>query len=153
MNACDPDSNIDALHNFVKKNTGLDLTMSRSKLCKAYSDIKNQRWVLPPMMMSPDRTWLIDKRSPLDAKEYQTILRQSTKVAWIKRLANKVGAMYPEKASKQVMIDAIYARLKRMNILEPIQIAAARKRGAASAKTTANANSVLNVVSNGTTRT
>ena len=71
MNVCDPDADLTTLQKFVTNKTGVDLKLTRPQLCKAYTDIKNEQWVLPPMMLSKDRTWLVDKKSPLNAVEYQ----------------------------------------------------------------------------------
>ena len=142
MNVCDPDADLTTLQKFVTNKTGVDLKLTRPQLCKAYTDIKNEQWVLPPMMLSKDRTWLVDKKSPLSAAEYQLLLKTSTKANKVKSLAKRIGAAIPEgRVSKQTMIESIYAKLKSMDILEPIQLAVTRKRVA---KIVKNANSVLN---------
>ena len=142
MNVCDPDADLTTLQKFVTNKTGVDLKLTRPQLCKAYTDIKNEQWVLPPMMLSKDRTWLVDKKSPLNAVEYQLLLKTSTKASKVKSLAKRIGAAIPEgRVSKQAMIESIYAKLKSMDILEPIQLAVTRKRAT---KIVKNANSVLN---------
>ena len=143
MNVCDPDADLTTLQKFVTNKTGVDLKLTRPQLCKAYTDIKNEQWVLPPMMLSKDRTWLVDKKSPLSAAEYQLLLKTSTKASKVKSLAKRIGAAIPEgRVSKQTMTESIYAKLKSMDILEPIQLAVTRKRAAKIVKN--DANSVLN---------
>ena len=128
MNACDPNANLGQLRNFVKQNTGVTVALNKSQLCKVYRDAQDEKWVLPPMVLNSDRTWLLDRKSPLNAKEYERLLDSKSTKSQITSLAKKVGASIPDKATKAEVIDSIYSKLKGLDILEPIQIAKVRRR-------------------------
>jgi hypothetical protein len=138
MNACDPNANLGQLRNFVKQNTGVTVALNKSQLCKVYRDAQDEKWVLPPMVLNSDRTWLLDRKSPLNAKEYERLLDSKSTKSQITSLAKKVGASIPDKATKAEVIDSIYSKLKGLDILEPIQIAKVRRRVVAPTKGASN---------------
>jgi hypothetical protein len=138
MNACDPNADLGQLRNFVKQNTGITVALNKSQLCKVYRDVQDEKWVLPPMVLNSDRTWLLDRKSPLNAKEYERLLDSKSTKSQITSLAKKVGASIAEKATKAEVIDSIYSKLKSLDILEPIQIAKVRRRVVAPTKGASN---------------
>jgi hypothetical protein len=138
MNACDPNADLGQLRNFVKQNTGITVALNKSQLCKVYRDVQDEKWVLPPMVLNSDRTWLLDRKSPLNAKEYERLLDSKSTKSQIMSLAKKVGASIAEKATKAEVIDSIYSKLKSLDILEPIQIAKVRRQVVAPTKGASN---------------
>ena len=138
MNACDPNADLGQLRNFVKQNTGITVALNKAQLCKVYRDVQEEKFVLPPMVLNSDRTWLLDRKSPLDAKEYERLLDSKTTKSQIESLAKKIGASIPDKATKAEVTNAIYSKLKQLDILEPIQIAKTRRRVVAPTKGASN---------------
>jgi hypothetical protein len=138
MNACDPNADLGQLRNFVKQNTGITVALNKAQLCKVYRDVQDEKWVLPPMVLNSDRTWLLDRKSPLDAKEYERLLDSKTTKSQVTSLAKKIGAPIPDKATKAEVIGSIYSKLKELDILEPIQIAKVRRRVVAPTKGVSN---------------
>src|SRR6056300_1072915 len=138
MNACDPNADLGQLRNFVKQNTGITVALNKAQLCKVYRDVQEEKFVLPPMVLNSDRTWLLDRKSPLDAKEYERLLDSKTTKSQIESLAKKIGAPIPDKATKAEVTNAIYSKLKQLDILEPIQIAKTRRRVVAPTKGASN---------------
>jgi methanogenic corrinoid protein MtbC1 len=138
MNACDPNADLGQLRNFVKQNTGITVALNKSQLCKVYRDVQDEKWVLPPMVLNSDRTWLLDRKSPLNAREYERLLDSKSTKSQIMSLAKKVGASIAEKATKAEVIDSIYSKLKSLDILEPIQIAKVRRQVVAPTKGASN---------------
>jgi len=114
------------------------VALNKAQLCKVYRDVQEEKFVLPPMVLNSDRTWLLDRKSPLDAKEYERLLDSKTTKSQIESLAKKIGASIPDKATKAEVTNAIYSKLKQLDILEPIQIAKTRRRVVAPTKGASN---------------
>jgi hypothetical protein len=68
LDACDPDADIENLRQLIKLNTGVNIKLTKSQICQAYDEIQGGKLPLPPLVMSSDRTYLVDKKSPLKAK-------------------------------------------------------------------------------------
>ncbi len=61
---------------------------------------------LPPLIMSPNKTYLIDKKSPLKSSDYDILFDSSSKRKDIKNVARKVGIIHVEQMTKKQMIDS-----------------------------------------------
>ena len=127
MDACDPDADIKNLREIIKQNTGLNVSLSRKEICQIYKDIQDNKLPLPPLVITSDRTYLLDKKSPLKAKDYEIVFNSSSKVSDIKRILRKVGALIPTKPTKEHMLTSIENKLKSMGVREPIKLASKRK--------------------------
>ena len=114
--ACDQDANIDDLRAFIKMNTGQDVTLTKKQVCQVYDEIKAGKLPLPPLIMSSNKTYLIDKKSPLKPNDYEILFDSSSKRSDIKRVARKVGLKQLEQMTKSQMIDSIGKRLRYMKI-------------------------------------
>jgi len=91
MDACDPDINIQNLKTLIKQNIGTDLKLTRSQICDVYSTIQDGKLPLPPLIMSSDRSFLMDRKSPISRSDFEKLFSPTTKVASIRRIAKKVG--------------------------------------------------------------
>ncbi len=74
MNACDPDADIQNLRKLIKLNTGIDIKLTKKEICEAYQDIQDDKLPLPPMVMNSTRTYLVDKKSPLEPQTTNELL-------------------------------------------------------------------------------
>ena len=119
---CDPDADLDVLKKLIKMNTGQDIKLTKEQTCQVYDDIRAGRLPFPPLIMSTDKTYLIDKKSPLKVREYDILFASSSTRNDIKRVARKVGLNQIEQMTKGQMIDSIGKRLRYMNVYEPIKI-------------------------------
>ena len=74
--------------------------------------------------MSSDRTFLLDRKSPLSRIDFDKLFNSTTKVSSIRRIAKKVGVSRhaDTKLTKQELIGIIGRRLHSMNILEPVKL-------------------------------
>ena len=148
MNACDPDADIQNLRKLIKLNTGIDIKLTRKEICEAYQDIQDDKLPLPPMVMNSSRTYLVDKKSPLNPKDYELLFDSSTKRVDLKRIARKVGLKNIDQMTKMQITDAIGRRLRYMKVHEPVRFA--RRKRASVTKNTAvngyntNINSAMN---------
>ena len=124
MDACDPGVDLNNLRTLVKQNTGNELRLSRKEVCDVYASIQGGKLPLPPLILSKDGSYMIDRKSPLSQKEYKKLFSASTKVSSIRHIANKVGvARYADKKlTKAQLIDIIGRRLHSMNVHEPIKL-------------------------------
>jgi len=124
MDACDPGVDLANLRTLVKQNTGNELRLTRKEVCDVYASIQGGKLPLPPLILSKDGSYMIDRKSPLSQKEYKKLFSASTKVSSIRRIANKVGvARYADKKlTKAQLIDIIGRRLHSMNVHEPIKL-------------------------------
>ena len=91
IEVCDPDADLEVLQKLIKMNTGQDIKLTKKQTCQVYDDIKAGKLPLPPLIMSSNKTYLIDKKSPLNTADYETLFDSSSKRVDIKRVARKVG--------------------------------------------------------------
>src|SRR6056300_606839 len=144
IDACDPNADIDNLRKLIKLNTGSDFKLTRNEICQAYNEIQDGKLPLPPLVMSSDRTYLVDKKSPLKANDYEQLFDSTTKRTDLKRIARKVDLKNVEQMTKTQIVDALGKRLRYMKIHEPVKIG--RKRRVSVSKNTAVNNTAVNNV-------
>jgi hypothetical protein len=126
IDACDPDADMKTLRKLIRMNTGENLKLTRDEICQVYDDIQGGKLPLPPLVMNSTRSYLIDKKSPLTAKDYEQYFNSSTKKSVLKRFAKKVGLKNIDALTKQDLTDAIGTRLMYMKVREPVKIARRR---------------------------
>src|SRR6056300_1923427 len=135
VDACDPDANIEDLRKLIKLNTGINIKLTKNEICEAYNQIQEGKLPLPPMVMNSSRTYLVDKKSPLNPNDYEKLFDSSTKRADLKRIARKVGLKNVDQMTKMQITDAIGKRLRYMKVHEPVKFA--RRRQVSVTKNTA----------------
>ena len=123
-------------------NTGHSIKLTREQICQVYDDIQGGKLPLPPLVLDSKMSYLIDKKSPLTPKDFDTLFDSSSKRTDLKRIARKVGLVKTEQMTKNQIFDAIGKRLRYMNVHEPIKIS--RKRLLSSKSNTAANNVVAN---------
>jgi len=119
---CNPSINTENLKKFLKVNTGVDIKLSREDLCDAYAHIESGKLPLPPLVMTRDRTYLMDKRSPLTQRDYDSLFSSSILRKDLERIARKVDIKKIDGLTKDQLKDRIGNRLTTMGIREPIQV-------------------------------
>jgi hypothetical protein len=135
VDACDPDANIEDLRKLIKLNTGINIKLTKNEICEAYNQIQEGKLPLPPMVMNSSRTYLVDKKSPLNPNDYEKLFDSSTKRADLKRIARKVGLKNVDQMTKMQITDAIGKRLRYMKVHEPVKFS--RRRQVSVTKNTA----------------
>ena len=130
MDACDPGIDIKNLKTLIKQTTGDDIKLSRSQICDVYATIQDGKLPLPPLILSRDKSHLLDRKSPLSILEFEKLFNSSTKVASIRRIAKKVGLVrHADKSlTKAQLIDIIGRKLHSLNIQEPIRLRTVHKK-------------------------
>ena len=130
MDACDPGIDIKNLKTLIKQTTGEDIKLSRSQICDVYATIQDGKLPLPPLILSRDKSHLLDRKSPLTIVEFEKLFSSSTKVASIRRIAKKVGlARHADKSlTKAQLVDIIGRKLHSLNIHEPIRLRTVHKK-------------------------
>jgi hypothetical protein len=122
IEACDPDAKINDLRVLIKMNTGQDVKLTKKQICQVYDEIKDGKLPLPPLVLTSDKTYLIDKKSPLKPNDYEILFDASSKRTDIQRVARKVGLKQMVQMTKSQMIESIGKRLRYMKIHEPVKI-------------------------------
>jgi hypothetical protein len=139
--ACDPDADIENLRKTIKMQTGEDVKLTRKQMCEAYDNIHGGKLPLPPLVMTSDRTYLLDRASPLKHLDYELLFDSATKRSDLKRIARKVGLTSQiEQMTKKQLTDAIGKRLRYLKIREPVKIVSKRLI----TKDVANSNTAVN---------
>src|SRR6056300_508789 len=126
IEACDPDADIEVLRKFIKMNTGQDVKLTKKQICQVYDDIKDGKLPLPPLVMNASKTYLIDRKSPLNPRDYEILFNSSSKRADLKKVARKVGLKQVDQMTKNQVIDSIGKRLRYMKVHEPVKISRRR---------------------------
>lgn len=122
MDACDPKIDIKNLKKLVKQNTGAELNLTREQICDAYSSIQEEKLPLPPMVLTKDGRYMLDRKSPISAKEYETLLGSTSKLSELRRVARKAGLASYKGMTKDQIVDAATSILRSKNIHEPIRL-------------------------------
>ena len=124
MDACDPGLDISNLRTLIKQNAGIDLKLSKNQICDVYSLVQGGKLPLPPLILSKDGSYLVDAKSPLTRKDFDTLFSSATRVSEIRRIAKKVGVVRhaDKKLTKQQLTDIIGRRLHSMNVHEPVKL-------------------------------
>src|SRR6056300_190908 len=78
IEVCDPNADLDVLKKLIKMNTGQDIKLTKEQTCQVYDDIRAGRMPFPPLIMSTDKTYLIDKKSPLKVRDYDILFASSS---------------------------------------------------------------------------
>src|SRR5210317_2078510 len=130
MDVCDPGLDIRNLRTLIKQNTGTELKLSKEQICDVYASIQGGKLPLPPLVLSKDGSYLIDRKSPLTQKEFDTFFSSNTKVDDLRKIAKKVGVVRyaDKKLSKRQLTDIIGRRLHSMNVHEPIKLRSVQKK-------------------------
>ena len=129
MDACDPGVNSADLKTLLKQKLGIDLKLSRNEICDVYSSIQDGKLPLPPLVLSRDRTHMMDRKSPLTMADFDKLFSSSTKVTSIRRIAKKVGVARhaDKKLTKAQLIGIIGRRLHALKVYEPIKFHSTQK--------------------------
>ena len=144
IDACDPDADLSTLRKLIKLNTGENIKLTKDEICQVYKNIQDEKLPLPPLILSKNKTYMTDRKSPLSVRDYETLFNPSSKLVDIKRIARKVKLENVEKKTKGDLIIAIGKRLRHLKVSEPIKIS--RKR--VIRKTSEKENSVTNNTGN-----
>ena len=130
MDACDPGLDISNLRSLIKQNTGIDLKLSKNQICDVYSLVQGGKLPLPPLILSKDGSYLVDAKSPLTRKDFDTLFSSTSRVSEIRRIAKKVGVVRhaDKKLTKQQLTDIIGRRLHSMNVHEPVKLRSVQKK-------------------------
>ena len=107
MDACDPNADIENLRQLIKLNSGINIKLTKKEICQAYNEIQDGKLPLPPLVMSSDRTYLVDKKSPLKPRDYELLFDSTTKRVDLKRVARKVELKNVEQMTKSQIVEAI----------------------------------------------
>jgi hypothetical protein len=149
--ACDPDADIENLRKTIKMQTGEDVKLTRKQMCEAYDNIHGGKLPLPPLVMTSDRTYLLDRTSPLKHLDYELLFDSATKRSDLKRIARKVGLTSQiEQMTKKQLTDAIGKRLRYLKIREPVKIVSKRLITKDVSSTAVNNTAVNNTAVNNT---
>src|SRR6056300_354327 len=130
MDACDPGLDISNLRTLIKQNAGIDLKLSKNQICDVYSLVQGGKLPLPPLILSKDGSYLVDAKSPLTRKDFDTLFSSTSRVSEIRRVAKKVGVVRhaDKKLTKQQLTDIIGRRSHSMNVHEPVKLRSVQKK-------------------------
>ena len=130
MDACDPGLDISNLRTLIKQNAGIDLKLSKNQICDVYSLVQGGKLPLPPLILSKDGSYLVDAKSPLTRKDFDTLFSSTSRVSEIRRIAKKVGVVRhaDKRLTKQQLTDIIGRRLHSMNVHEPVKLRSVQKK-------------------------
>ena len=122
MDVCNPGINTKNLVRLVRQETGMDLNLTRNQVCDAYKSIQDGKLPLPPMVLSKDGKYMLDRKSPLTGGDFEVLFSSSSKSDELKRLARKVGLSNYKEMTKAQLVDAIENVLKSKGVREPIRL-------------------------------
>ena len=125
MDACDPDAKSTNIRKLIKLHTGRTISISSEKTCELMRDIRKGNLPLPPLVLTRDKKYLLDSKSPLTRKDYETLFKSNVTSKVVKRLAIKVGLTETGKTITDLK-RAIGRKLSSMKVREPILLPGSR---------------------------
>ena len=125
MDVCDPDAKTKNIRKLIKLHTGHAVNVSRERMCDITREAKKGNLPMPPLVLTRDKRFLLDSKSPLTQKDYETLYKSNTTSADAKRLAKKVGLVNIDKTIADLK-DAIGRRLASTSVREPILLPGSR---------------------------
>ena len=92
-----------------------------------YRSITEGRLQMPPLVLSEDKTMLIDRKSPLSGKDYKILFDSASTKRKLYRLADKMHLFGYKELKKSEIVNQIKEKLLVTGISEPILIQVKRK--------------------------
>ena len=125
MDACDPDAKTKNIRKLIKLHTGKTIKISRDRICDIMKDVDRGNLPLPPLVLTRDKRYLLDPKSPLTRKDFENLFKSNVTSKVVKRLAKKVGLIETDKTIAKLK-RAIGRKLASMNVREPILLPGSR---------------------------
>jgi len=101
--------------------------MPKKVIESVYRSITEGRLQMPPLVLSEDKTVLIDRKSPLSGKDYKVLFNASSTKRQLYRLADKLHLIGYKELKKQELVAQIKEKLVVTGISEPILLQVKRK--------------------------
>ena len=125
MDACDPDVKTKNIRKLIRIHTGRDLNISKERMCEISTDIAKGNLPLPPLVLTRDKRYLLDSKSPLSRQDYESLYKSRLTSRVVKRIAKKVGLVDVKKTIVELKY-AIGRRLKSLKVREPVLLPGSR---------------------------
>ena len=125
MVACDPDIKTKNIRKMLKIHTGRDLNISKERMCEISIDIAKGNLPLPPLVLTRDKRYLLDPKSPLTRRDYESLYKSNVTSRVVKRIAKKIGLVDLKKTIVELK-HGIGRRLMSLKIREPILLPGSR---------------------------
>ena len=125
MDVCDPDAKTKNIRKLIKLHTGKTIKISRDRICDIMKDVDRGNLPLPPLVLTRDKRYLLDPKSPLTRKDFENLFKSNVTSKVVKRLAKKVGLIETDKTIAELK-RAIGRKLASMNVREPILLPGSR---------------------------
>ncbi len=125
MDACDPDVKTKNIRKMLKIHTGRDLNISKERMCEISIDIAKGNLPLPPLVLTRDKRYLLDPKSPLTRRDYESLYKSNVTSRVVKRIAKKIGLVDLKKPIVELK-HGIGRRLMSLKIREPILLPGSR---------------------------
>ena len=78
MDVCDPDAKTKNIRKLIKLHTGHAVNVSRERMCDITREAKKGNLPMPPLVLTRDKRFLLDSKSPLTQKDYETLYKSNT---------------------------------------------------------------------------
>ena len=140
MDACNPGINAKNLARLVKQETGMELNLNRNQVCDIHKSIQEGKLPLPPMVLSKDGKYMLDRKSPLSERDFEILFGSTSKIDELKRVARKVGLSNYKDMTKMQLVEAIESVLSTKNIREPIRLHISSATGVKERRVRVNSN-------------
>jgi hypothetical protein len=125
MDVCDPDAKTENIRKLIKLHTGRTVDVSRDRICDIMRDAKQGNLPLPPLVLTRDKKYLLDSKSPLTQNDYETLYKSTLSSRDVKRIAKKVGLLNVDRTISELK-NAIGRKLSSVTVREPILLPGSR---------------------------
>ena len=143
---CKKGTSVKILRNVVKIKTGRKTKLTKKNICEVYTNIQEGKLLLPPLVLTPDRMYLLDKKSPFNSNDYEKLFDRSSSRVTLKKLAEKINIKKVDALTKKQLTDTILKRLQFLNISEPVKLSKRSSVAAAKRPTAVQSTAVKKTV-------
>jgi hypothetical protein len=99
----------------------------KGKIESVFRSITEGRLPMPPLVLSEDKTLLIDRKSPLSGKDYKVLFNASSTKRQLFGLARKMHLLGFKELKKYEIVEQIKRKLQITGIAEPVLLQVKRK--------------------------
>ena len=114
--------------------------LPKGKIESVYRSITEGRLPMPPLVLSEDKTLLIDRKSPLSGRDYKVLFNASSTKRQLFGLARKMHLLGFKELKKNELVEQIKRKLQVTGICEPVLLQVKRKSGKVVSELPNNAN-------------
>jgi hypothetical protein len=101
--------------------------LPKKNIESVFRSVTEERYTMPPLVLSQDKTMLLDRKSPLSANDYRVLFNVTSTKRQLFGLARKLHLLGYKDLTKVDLVEQIKEKLSVTGICEPVELIQKRK--------------------------